>query len=100
MMMMMMMMMMMIIIIIIILRNQHGVVVPPALTIPSFLPEFTRRDAAVRYKLLDPCDLWTALRAGVLSGLSLVPEHTSTLSVWAMWAGTSAGSLLIWPKME
>ena len=36
----------------------------PVLAIPGLLPEFTRRDAAVRYKLLDPGVSWTALRAG------------------------------------
>ena len=50
-----------IVIVIIILRNQHGVVEPHSvLAIPSLRPEFTRRDAAVRYKLLDPGVSWTA----------------------------------------
>ena len=36
----------------------------------------------------------------VQSGLGLVPKHMSTLSLRAKWPGTSAGSLLIWPKRE
>ena len=36
----------------------------------------------------------------VQSGLGLDPEHTSTLSLRAMWSGTSAESLLIWSKRE
>ena len=36
----------------------------------------------------------------VQSGIALVPEHISKLSLKAMWAGTSAGSLLMCPKRE
>ena len=45
-------------------RTSTGPLSHPVFAIPGLLPEFTRRDAAVRYKLLDPCVSWTALRAG------------------------------------